>query len=416
MTFPRPSESPGLYVHLPFCRRRCRYCNFNACVSAPLVEPYLKALAREADMVAARYAGPPPDTVYLGGGTPSFLDPGEVASLLDRIRRAFQPIPGTEITLEANPADVDEVRAGRWVEAGVNRFTLGIQSAHASTLERMGRLQDAGRATEAVSSLRAAGVKNLVLDLILGLPGEGPGEWAESLDFVLSLAPEHVSLYILEVDPQTVLGHRVAEGDWVLPPEDEVADFYLEAIRRLDRAGLGQYEISNFARRGFSSRHNQKYWDLTPCLALGNGAHGFDGTRRFWNLSRIHDYLARMEERTPPPADLPSGPWGAAVEGVDGGELSERAREWAMLGLRRTAGIRLKEYGMRFGGSFPSSWLAGLKKGVEQGLVIHHNDMLRLTPLGMLLSNEVLQALWEEDPLPHREECREGRIGAVPPE
>ena len=392
MTSRPPSEPAGLYLHLPFCRRKCLYCNFATAPLSALVPSYLDALIQEARRTAAEPDTPWAagfDTVYLGGGTPSLLPPEQIAALLRELAGIFRIAPASEVTIESNPEDVTPAAAAAWRAAGVNRVTVGIQTIHSDTLESMRRPGGPEAASAAVRALREAGIGNVAVDLIAGLPEEDPGQWMESLDFALSLAPRHLSLYLLEVEEDSIVDRRVRDGRWRLPADEDLADFYLAARERLEAAGLRQYEISNFAAPGFESRHNLKYWRLVPYLGLGLGAHSFEGRRRRWNESGLKAYLAAVREGR------------SAAAGEEPEDPEERAREFLMLGLRRTAGVSLAEAAERAGADRLARWRGRMKIFIEDGLLLDDNVLLRLTPRGMLLSNEIFQTLFApESPTP----------------
>ena len=382
-----PSEPAGLYVHLPFCAGKCLYCNFRIFRFGPGTAAYLEALRREAETVAEDEAASWPefDTVYFGGGTPSLFPPAAIGSLLDCLAASFHLRPPVEISLEANPRDVSIEIARAWQSAGINRVTLGLQTAHQRTLDLTRRPGSPGQARTAMESLRSAGIGNIGIDLIAGLPGETPAQWRASLRSALALCPDHLSLYLLEVDADTPLEREIRAGRCSLAPDDDLARFYLEAVATLGQRGLPQYEISNFARPGRESRHNLKYWNLAPYLGLGCGAHGFDGRQRRWNDSRLSMYLSSIRSR------------GRAVAGTDAADPRDRAREFAMLALRQTRGLSRREFRRRFAAELPPAWAGALKKYVVRQWVLADNDRFRLTPRGMLLSNEILQELFDED-------------------
>ncbi|MBP7865174.1 MAG: radical SAM family heme chaperone HemW [Acidobacteria bacterium] len=379
-------ERPGIYVHIPFCRRKCAYCGFLTCPPRGLVQPYLAALGREIAGGGGRCRSDwgAPDTLYFGGGSPSLVAPEAVAALIEAVTRAMPPAPGAEVSLEANPEDVDPARAARWVEAGVNRVTLGVQSFRSATLEPLGRAASPGRIGGAVKALRGAGCANLGADLIAGLPGENLADWRHSLSATLGLGIDHLSLYLLETEPQTPLGRGVAAATVVLPPDDVVGDFYLEACETLAAAGLAQYEISNFSRPGFESRHNRKYWDFSPYLGFGCGAHSFDGSRRTHNAASVRAYVEAVEAG------------GGTLEEENAGTARDREREWVFLGLRRVSGIRLSAFEDRFGRPFPAAWRESFAAS-PPGLAEFTRDTLRLSRRGMLLSNALFLGVFDSD-------------------
>jgi len=381
----RTDDAAGLYVHLPFCRRKCLYCDFVTFSVGRQAEPYLAAVEREAIAIGAQQdpAFARFDSVYLGGGTPSLLPAAAVARLLDRLHTVFTITADAEITLESNPEDVIPSAAAAWVAAGVNRVTVGVQTVHADTLAAVRRQGGPATVTTAVETLRQAGVGNIALDLIVGLPDEEPARWAESLEFCLGLRPDHVSMYLLDADEHPAVARRIRDGRWRMPPDEAMADFYLNASARLAAAGLPQYEISNFAAPARRSRHNLKYWRLAPYLGLGVAAHSFDGRRRWWNERRLRAYV-----------DCAAAS-GRAEAGEDAWDWTRRARELVMLGLRLVDGVSRAEFQRRMGRPFPPEWAAVLKKNIVPSLVLDDNGTFRLTPQGMLVSNEILQDLFD---------------------
>jgi oxygen-independent coproporphyrinogen-3 oxidase len=371
-------DALGLYVHIPFCEARCTYCHFAIDPRRPgeeRQERYLRAVLSEMARAEAGAA----DTLYLGGGTPSLMEPGRLGRLVAEARRRFHLSPEAEITVEVNPGDLDREGLGRLRNAGVNRLSLGAQTFDDVVLREMGRHHRAADSVEGCRLARAAGFDNLSLDLILGWPGETRDRWRRSLDTLLALEPEHVSLYILEVEGRTVLSYRKRRGRLDLPDEDLVADLYLEAVQRLDAVGLVRYEISNFARPGFASRHNRKYWDDAPFLGLGLSSHSYRGGRRWWNLDRYATYCQAVEEGREP------------VAGERRLTTVERAQEALFTGLRRVEGVDLGSFRRTHGIDAGDTWAAPLAEIEEAGLAEITDGHLKLTDRGMLLSNEVFQ-------------------------
>ena len=383
-----PADPAGIYVHLPFCRRKCAYCSFPTTDALHRAGDYLRALESEIRL-AGRSASPtteaiPPDTLYFGGGSPSILDPAAVGRLVETVRETFRLAVGAEISLEANPEDVTRDKAEAWMELGINRVTLGVQTVRETTLAAVGRRGGARLVTAAAGHLRRAGCCNLAADLIAGLPGEGIRDFRDSLDFVLNLGIEHLSLYLLEVGEYSRLGRECAADPerYRFPAEDEVADFFLEARETLRASGLEPYEISNFARSGFASRHNLKYWEFAPYYGFGLSAHGFDGRRRTRNTADLERYIDCVQQGEPSPADPPD------EDPVD------RRREWTFLRLRLDRGFRLDEYVRRFHEPFPEPWAARLQEASADGLAEFGGGSCRLTPQGMLLSNSIFLSLF----------------------
>ncbi|MDE6145218.1 MAG: radical SAM family heme chaperone HemW [Muribaculaceae bacterium] len=285
----------GLYVHIPFCRHKCAYCDF---YSGPLrgfrAEEYVEALIAEHSVrrLADRY-----ETIYIGGGTPSTIHPALLRPLLSLG-------PG-ERTVEVNPEDVTPQMATQWLQAGANRISMGVQSLIDSELEAVGRRHTAAGAIRAFRTLREAGFDNISLDLIYGLPGQTPQTWRRSVEDILELEPEHLSAYSLSYEPGTLLHTRLLTGKITETAEDDIVEMYEFLCTATHRAGFNHYEISNFAQPGRHSRHNSSYWDSTPYLGLGPGAHSFDGERRSFNPANLGEYMKnpagafQIEEETP---------------------------------------------------------------------------------------------------------------------
>ncbi|MBX5466809.1 MAG: radical SAM family heme chaperone HemW [Firmicutes bacterium] len=379
----------GLYVHLPFCRRRCSYCDFPIRVGAGSAEmaAYVGAVLREGAQQRERWAiADPPTTVYLGGGTPSLVDPGEVERLLEGLGRIFGGL-GREVTLEANPETVDGNRPARWRQAGINRLSIGVQSLDDRLLAAMRRPHRAAEARAAVAAAKAAGFENLNCDLIYGWPGQSLGTWAATLAEVIRWRPAHISCYQLQVEPHTPLAHSQLPG-----PGDEAEEALRAAMgdlaeQWLEAAGYRRYELSNFARPGFACAHNQGYWRLRPYLGLGVGAHSFWAGRRWWNLASVRRYVAALEA-------------GAGVEA--GGEALdpvELMRERLWLGLREREGVERTAFFAQFGLDWNQAFGRTVARLQALGLVVDTGDRLCLTRRGREVANVVARALvdapWE---------------------
>ncbi len=368
----------GLYVSIPFCKFKCTYCNFASGVFPRAeLERYLAALEKEILKPQASSLKPSADTLYLGGGTPSMLSGEQLRKIFRALRETFEITP-TEITLEAAPATFDDALVRTWVECGVNRVSLGVQSFVERELRAVARPHSAQGVADDINRLRRAGIRNISVDLIAGLPYQTRESWEQSLDWVAQLGPEHVSVYLLEIDQDSRLGAEALAGGArysaaAVPEEDTMACLYLRAAERLDELGYRQYEISNFALPGRESRHNVKYWEGRPYLGFGVDAHSYDGNERSANVDSVEEYVGRLERGESPVA---------MREAVD---ERRREQERLFLGLRRTAGVTLTERDReRYGGEI--SHLAAA------GLLEFSGGRLRLTPRGRLLSNEVFQA------------------------
>ena len=382
--------SLGIYVQVPFCQTKCTYCNFHTgVVSASRFAPYVSAVCREIktyrdlylaagiELASAIAQNAKVDTVYIGGGTPSLLDPAHLQNLLDTIRDLFASDP-SEVTLEADPETVDLQKASAWACAGINRVSFGVQSFSDSELAASGRMHRRADIYRAVPILREAGIANIGFDLIAGLPLQTPESWRESVDRLIELAPEHVSVYILEVDEKSRLGSELLKGGkrysaGAVPSEDQIADFYELAQTLFSGAGYHHYEISNWAKPGFESRHNLKYWRREAYLGFGAGAHSFSGVQRWANAHDPVGYVNMMENGLLPVEQLERLTAEAALE------------EELFLGLRQLDGIDLsrieKVYAVKLASRFDPL--------ASSGLVEWNGPVVRLAPSRLSVANEV---------------------------
>jgi oxygen-independent coproporphyrinogen-3 oxidase len=347
----------GVYLSYPFCAQKCTYCNFASGVFPRAVEAqYVDSLLAELRATDWPWT---PETVYLGGGTPSQMDP-------DALRMLLAEIPGrewVEATMEAAPGSLTREKIDAWRKAGINRVSLGVQSFIAKELSRTGRKHTAETVVHDLAILREAGIANFNVDLIAGLPFQTRESWKESLDWIERIGAPHVSVYMLEVDDESnlgrellVLGSRYGAG--AVPCDDDIAEFYETAVERLARIGIKRYEISNFAREGFESRHNLKYWRREPYLGFGADAHSFDRELRWQNPESVTEAPAPREK-------VPADP------------VAERF----FLGLRLSEGIE---------GPF-EPFAAAIRQFIADGLLEESGSRVRLTPRGVMLSNEVFQ-------------------------
>lgn len=371
------TKALGLYVHVPFCEAICNYCNFNRGLLDPTIKKrYLLALQREIQLAAD---GVLADSVFFGGGTPSVLEPKEVSALIEVCRESFDLDPGAEITLEMNPETVSQERLDGYRVAGVNRISLGVQSFQDVELKRLGRLHTAARAIDAFRAIRAAGFDNVSVDLMVWLPQQTVSQWHETVDTLIGLAPEHASLYLLELYPNAPLREDMARAGWAQAPEDLAAEMYHTGIERLEAAGLGQYEISNVAQGGRRSRHNLKYWSDGNWIGFGCGAHSTRDRRRWHNVAGIDKYIERVNDGRSPVA---------MTEPLSG---DEQVRERLFLGLRLVEGVAVAEVAEHYGVDVWARWGDELALCVDAGLLHPDAERLRLTRDGMLLANEVMQ-------------------------
>jgi oxygen-independent coproporphyrinogen-3 oxidase len=371
----------GLYLHIPFCQAICSYCNFNrGLLDDALKTRYVDALERE---IRTEGDGRAADTIFFGGGTPSLLDPPEVARLIRACRESYALAPDAEITLETNPETATPARLAAFRDAGVNRLSFGVQSFDDEELKRLGRIHSSARAVEAVRAAQATGFESVSFDLMLWLPGQSMATWLATITKAIDLAPDHLSLYLLELYPNAPLKESMARAapgatDWSQAADDEAADMYLAALDRLDVAGLDQYEISNVARPGHVSRHNVKYWQGGSWRGFGCGAHSTDGGRRWKNVASTTDYVDRVNAGHPVATDV-----------ID---LSDRARfeEGLFTGLRLTAGIDRGAFERRHGADPWPMYAETLQPCVDEGLMWRSGARFGLTRRGMLVANEIL--------------------------
>lgn len=384
------TEPLSLYLHVPFCQVRCSYCDFNTYAGLDdLMPAYARALSREVQAVG-QAAGPrlPVHTAFFGGGTPSLMPVELLAPVVQAIHATFQLDPRIEITLEANPGTVslDYLRGLRAL--GINRLSLGVQSAHHSELQLFGRLHTFQDVVDAVASARQARFQSLNLDLIYGLPDQTLEAWRATLEQTLALEPEHLSAYALSLEYGTPLRAWVGRGLVQSPDPDTAADMYEWASDRLARAGYVQYEISNWARPGHECRHNLQYWRNQEYLGFGAGAHGSACGWRYSNVLGPPQYVERVAS-------------GAAAEFPFSAAMAERRRidstthmgETMMLGMRLTEeGVAREAFERRYGVSLESAYARELETLERQGLVERRLDRVRLTPNGRLLGNRVFGA------------------------
>ncbi len=385
----------GLYVHVPFCSAICNYCNFNRGLFDPALKArYVDALTSEIGRLRdARTPGGPggpggnvvpaletfaADTLYFGGGTPSLLEPSEIGRIISACRAVIDLAAGAEITLEANPESVTTERLAAYRDAGVNRLSFGVQSFRNDELQRLSRLHDAGRARAALAEARRAGFDNVSLDLMMWLPGQSISQWLESVDGAIGEAPDHISLYLLEVYPNAPLKEAMARARWSQAPDDDAAAMYEAAMERLEAAGYEQYEISNVARPGRQARHNLKYWTDGDWIGLGCSAHSTLHGVRWKNVPATEDYIGRAMR--------------AASAAVEVRRLSpgERLGDALFTGLRLTRGIDLDTVAARYGVDVWERYGPELAPFIEEGLLLRDDSRLRLTRRGMLLAHEVM--------------------------
>jgi oxygen-independent coproporphyrinogen-3 oxidase len=372
----------GVYLHIPFCKSRCSYCDFATDIyrTGESVERYVSALCNELnafestnDRVGARECI---NTIYFGGGTPSLLFPAQVEKILKTIGSKFDQEYDFEITMEMNPATVTPDTLRNYRELGVNRASFGVQTFNDRALKLLARGHDANDARRTYKMLRDAGFENISFDLIAGLPGQTLDDWQRNLDEAIEMSPEHLSLYLLEIHEGTPLAEQVRKGRQPAPDDDLSAEMYQVMCERLTAAGYRQYEISNFARSGFESRHNSKYWLLDPVYGFGVSAHSFNGVERYSNERDTSRYIEMIES---------AGDAEILRDSID--PISESI----FLGLRLNRGIDMDVLSERFEISIGDKYRSEINELQTLGLVESSGASIRLTAKGRLYSNEVFQ-------------------------
>jgi putative oxygen-independent coproporphyrinogen III oxidase len=368
--------SSGLYVHIPFCKTKCPYCDFYSITDSTLISSFLGALDQEARLYREQF--PAFDSLYLGGGTPSLLTGAQLDQLMKNLRRTFTFAPDCEVTIEANPDDLNAAKLALVQDLGVNRLSLGVQSFDEEELRFLQRRHTSCQTEEVLNLIRAAGFTNLGLDLMYGLPGQTLEAWLKTLKKALSFAPEHLSCYQLTVADVTPLGQMVAAGQVQLPDEETQRQFFLLTAQFLTARGYLHYEVANFAReQKYMCRHNRKYWSHVPYLGLGPAAHSFKAGRRWWNFSSVARYGSSLKEGQPP------------VAGQETLTPAQIRLETLYLGFRTQEGVSLATIKELPRGD------AILAELTQAGLVRVDHDRVIATPQGLVVADRL--PLWFAD-------------------
>ena len=371
-------EYKSIYIHFPFCVRKCAYCDFYSETQLGLIPDYIKALEKEMTQRAVPDA--PIDTVYMGGGTPSLLDIKQVELILGMIRDRVCVSPDAEITMEINPGTVDSGYLAGLTGAGVNRLSIGVQSFNDSKLVFLNRIHNADEAIRTIEYAGKAGFENISIDLIYGVPGETRASWIKDLKKALETGVSHISAYMLTLEAGTPLAEQMKQGRFIPFDSDMMSLFFKMTSRYLNQAGFEQYEISNFSKkRRYRSRHNSKYWALIPYMGFGAAAHSYDGTARSWNHKSIEKYMA----------GLSSGLTG--VEDQETLTLEQKLTEFIMLRLRTLEGIDLKEFQERFHISFQNRFEKILSRILDEDLGFIEDDRFALNLEGKTYLNSIVE-------------------------
>lgn len=357
-------KKTGIYIHIPFCNGKCPYCDFySVSTSKALQEKYVEAVIKEMDL----YQNVSSDTIYLGGGTPSVLEKELLCKLIERAKRAFN-FHGGEITVEINPSSCTKKLLCELKKVGVNRISMGLQSAVHDERKILGRKSDCDEVREKISLAKEIGFENISLDLMLGVPNQTIESLEKSLLFCVSQGVQHISAYMLKIEEGTPFYEDIDNLN--LPCEDDYCNFYEKTVSFLEENGFHQYEISNFAIPGFESRHNLKYWNCDEYIGLGASAHSFYDGKRFYHERNIYSYIEECE----------------FVQDGNGGSFEE----YAMLRLRLNEGLVFEDVKKRFGFLIPEKIIEKSKKYINSGYMRHENEKLLLTRKGFLLSNTII--------------------------
>jgi len=397
-----PDSGMGLYVHVPFCKTKCPYCDFNTYQGIEdLIEPFLPALTSEIERWGDTLAHPAVKSIFFGGGTPSYLPKGDIEKILGSIQASFKVAPNAEITIEANPGDLDAAACAGILDQGVNRLSIGVQSLNNDLLNLLGRRHQASEAVEAFESARQAGFDNVNLDLMYGLPNQSMDQWRQTLDSLIGLAPEHISLYALGIEEGTPMHRWLEDGKIPEPDSDLAADMYQYARESLAAAGYHHYEISNWSLPGRACEHNVIYWENGPYLGVGPGAHSHLGDYRFWTVLSPREYNAKASGWAAADIHPISELVEAALENVptlgswEHLSLETTCSETMFLGLRLLDGLDLSEASKLTGVHLAKKFQAPIQECIDLGLLEQDSDCLKLTKPAYLIANQAFTRFLE---------------------
>jgi oxygen-independent coproporphyrinogen-3 oxidase len=370
----------GIYIHIPFCKKKCHYCNFYSTPSGKFRDTLVPALIKEIEL-QKNYLDEEISTIYFGGGTPSLLNGDEINSIIDSVYKTFRVIPSPEITLEANPDDITQQKIKEFRSSPISRLSLGIQSFFAEDLKYLNRLHEEGQSEYAIKSLQDAGYENLSIDLIFGMPSLGMGHWKENLHKAIDFSVPHISAYALTVEPNTNLEVLINKNKLAGVSEAETINQFKYLMSFLKDRGFIHYEISNFCLPGFESRHNSAYWDSTPYLGIGPSAHSFNRTSRQWNCSNLEKYIESINHN--------KLPFEREVLTVD-----QKYNEYIMTSLRTNKGVSAEIVKNEFGEKYADYLIESIRKYVSAGWLGTLNDNICLTDEGKLFSDLISSELF----------------------
>lgn len=371
----------GIYLHIPFCKQACYYCNFHFSTSLARKAEMVQCLLQEITLQQPYLAGERVDTIYFGGGTPSLLDTAELQQLLDRLYSTFEVTPDAEITLEANPDDLDIPKLQSLRDAGINRLSIGVQSFHETDLEWMNRAHNSQQALDCIVQAQQLGFQNITIDLIYGGPTLSDDAWQQNVQQAIALGVPHLSCYALTVEPGTALDHFIRKKKMAATDPDKAARHFELLMQWLEAAGYEHYEISNFALPGWHSRHNSSYWQGRSYLGLGPSAHSFNGHSRQWNVANNAAYIKSITAGIVP----------AEVESLT---TAMQFNEYIMTSLRTSAGCNLEWVAEKFGADQSLRLQAESKALIAKGWMEHKGETLRLTKAGRLFADGIAADLF----------------------
>ncbi|MDY0234644.1 MAG: radical SAM family heme chaperone HemW [Gudongella sp.] len=368
----------GLYIHIPFCESKCFYCDFTSIpTNSNLVEKYFNYLLKELSMVSYKAKDYLVDTIFIGGGTPSILDGTKIETLLDNIRKEFKLSNNPEITIEVNPGTMDINKAKSFKRAGINRISMGIQSMNNNSLKSIGRIHDKDQVIKTVRICKDCGFDNVSGDLIFGLPNEKSGDFKRTLQEIIELNLSHISMYGLCLEKGTRMYSWYKKGLLDLPDESEEREMYHLGIDYLREHDYLQYEISNFAKKGYESRHNIGYWELKPYIGIGLSSHSNIDDIRYWNGKNFREYFEKLDKEMLP------------IEGQEFIDNNLKEVEYLILGIRMNKGISKLDYRNKFGFELMEKHNKAITKHIDSGLLVDTSESIQLTRRGMDLSNLV---------------------------
>ena len=373
----------GIYIHIPYCRQKCHYCNFYSVASRITLPAMVAAIAHEMEL-QRNYLQGPVETVYFGGGTPSLLDAAQLSKLMVQLRKNFTISPTAEITLEANPDDITPEKLEEWKAQKINRLSIGIQSFRDDDLHYLNRVHNAEKALKSLELAGEAGFQDLTLDLIFGIPTLSDKAWLENIQQAFRLGIPHISAYALTVEPKTALEVMIRKGSMAPVDEVQTARQFELLMEAMEANGYEHYEISNYCRPGHYARHNTSYWNGSSYLGLGPSAHSYNGGSRQWNISSNPEYIQTIKE-----GNLP-----AEVEILS---LQQQYNEWVMTGLRTQWGCDFAVLEQRFGPEYAEDFKKNTIKWINQGHLLKNGNIFTLTRSGKLLADGIASDFFMTD-------------------